>query len=80
MTTAVPVDEVDQSKAPAHYTRFGNYLDLTALALPNGSDERGLPTSLQVVGRATEEALALRVGWALQQATDWHLRRPPLAA
>ncbi|GAB3650929.1 amidase [Ramlibacter alkalitolerans] len=80
MTTAVPVDEVDQSKAPAHYTRFANYLDLTALALPNGNDARGLPTSLQIVCRANEEAMALRVGWALQQATDWHLRRPPLAA
>jgi aspartyl-tRNA(Asn)/glutamyl-tRNA(Gln) amidotransferase subunit A len=79
MTTALPLDEVDQSKAPAHYTRFGNYLDLTALALPNGSDARGLPTSLQVVCRANEEATALRIGWALQQATDWHLRRPPLA-
>jgi aspartyl-tRNA(Asn)/glutamyl-tRNA(Gln) amidotransferase subunit A len=80
MTTAVPVDEVDQAKAPAHYTRFGNYLDLTALALPNGADARGLPTSLQVVCRGNDEALALRIGWALQQATDWHLRRPPLAA
>ena len=28
MTTAIPLDEVDQSKAPAHYTRFGNYLNL----------------------------------------------------
>jgi len=80
MTTAIPVDEVDQGKAPAHYTRFGNYLDLTALALPNGQDGRGLPTSLQIVCRANDEAMALRVGWALQQATDWHLRRPPLAA
>jgi aspartyl-tRNA(Asn)/glutamyl-tRNA(Gln) amidotransferase subunit A len=31
------------------------------------------------VCRANEEAVALRIGWALQQATDWHLRRPPLA-
>jgi aspartyl-tRNA(Asn)/glutamyl-tRNA(Gln) amidotransferase subunit A len=79
MTTAVLLEEVDQAKAPAHYTRFANYLDLTALALPNGSDARGLPTSLQIVCRANEEAVALRIGWALQQATDWHLRRPPLA-
>jgi aspartyl-tRNA(Asn)/glutamyl-tRNA(Gln) amidotransferase subunit A len=79
MTTAVPLDEVDQTKAPAHYTRFANYLDLTALALPNGIDARGLPTSLQIVCGRAEEATALRIGWALQQATDWHLRRPPLA-
>ena len=78
MTTAVPLDEVDQTKAPAHYTRFGNYLNLTALALPNGFDAGGLPTSLQVVCRSLDEATALRIGWAYEQATQWHLRRPGL--
>lgn len=80
MTTAIPVDEADQGKAPAHYTRFANYLDLTALGLPNGADARGLPTSLQIVCRGGDEATALRIGWALQDATDWHLRRPPVSA
>jgi len=79
MTTALPLDEVDQTSAPAHYTRFGNYLDLCALALPNGIAPDGLPTSLQVVCRANDEALALRIGWAFQDASDWHLRRPPQA-
>jgi aspartyl-tRNA(Asn)/glutamyl-tRNA(Gln) amidotransferase subunit A len=78
LTTALPLDEVDQTQAPAHYTRFANFLDLTALALPNGADPAGLPTSLQVVCRGCDEATALRIGWALQQATDWHLRRPPV--
>jgi aspartyl-tRNA(Asn)/glutamyl-tRNA(Gln) amidotransferase subunit A len=78
MTTAVPLDEVDQGKAPAHYTRFGNYLDLTALAIPNGQDARGLPTSLQIVCRGTDEAMALRIGWAVEQATEWQGRRPVL--
>ena len=77
MTTALPLDEVDQTKAPAHYTRFGNYLNLCALALPNGIAPDGLPTSLQIVCRANDEATALRVGWAYQNSTDWHLRRPP---
>ncbi|MGD9846564.1 MAG: amidase [Variibacter sp.] len=76
MTTAVPLDEVDQTKAPAHYTRFGNFLDLCAVALPNGFDAGGLPTSLQIVCRAYDEATALRIGWAYQNATDWHQRRP----
>jgi aspartyl-tRNA(Asn)/glutamyl-tRNA(Gln) amidotransferase subunit A len=77
MTTALPLEQVDQSKAPAHYTRFGNFLDLCAVALPNGFDAGGLPTSLQIVCRAYDEAMALRIGWAYQDATDWHLRRPP---
>ena len=78
MTTAVPVDEVDQTTAPAHYTRFGNFLDLCGLAVPNGFDGNGLPTSLQIVCRAYDEATALRIGWAYQNATDWHLRRPAI--
>lgn len=76
-TTALPVEEVDQATGPAHYTRFGNYLDLTALALPNGFAPDGLPTSLQIACRGGDEALALRIGWAYQSATGWHLRRPP---
>ena len=80
MTTALPLEQVDQAKAPAHYTRFANYLDLTALALPNGFAADGLPTSLQIVCRAGDEATALRIGWAVQDATDWHLRAPVLAA
>jgi aspartyl-tRNA(Asn)/glutamyl-tRNA(Gln) amidotransferase subunit A len=75
--TAVPVEEVDQATGPAHFTRFGNFLDLCALALPNGAGAGGLPTSLQIVCRGGDEATALRIGWAWQDATDWHLRRPP---
>jgi aspartyl-tRNA(Asn)/glutamyl-tRNA(Gln) amidotransferase subunit A len=77
MTTAVPLEEVDQTKAPAHFTRFGNFLDLCALAVPNGIAPDGLPTSLQIVCRGLDEPLALRIGWAYQAATDWHQRRPP---
>ena len=77
MRAALPVDEVDQTSAPAHYTRFGNFLDLCALSLPNGFARDGLPISLQIVCRSYEEATALRIGWAYQDATDWHIRRPP---
>ncbi len=76
MTTALPLEEVDQSTAPAHYTRFGNFLDLCGLAVPNGFDAGGLPTSLQIVCRGYDEATALRIGFAYQEATDWHRRRP----
>ena len=76
MTTAIPVDEVDQKTAPAHFTRFGNFLELCGVALPNGFDSKGLPTSLQIACRPYDEATALRIGWAYQNATEWHLRRP----
>ncbi len=75
---AIPVAEVDEAVMPSHFTRFGNLLDLCALALPNGFTEGGLPLSLQIACRGYDEATALRIGQAYQRATDWHLRQPPL--
>ena len=77
MRAALPLDEVDQMSASAHYTRFGNFLDLCALSLPNGFARDGLPISVQIVCRSYKEATALRIGRAYEDATDWHLRRPP---
>ena len=77
LTAAIPLGEVDQSSTPAHFTRFVNALDLCALALPNGFTANGLPLSLQIVCSGYDEATALRIGWAYQEATDWHERRPP---
>jgi aspartyl-tRNA(Asn)/glutamyl-tRNA(Gln) amidotransferase subunit A len=76
-TAAIPLDQVDQAATPAHFTRFVNALELCALALPDGFTAAGLPLSLQIVCRGYNEATALRIGWAYQQATDWHERRPP---
>lgn len=77
--TALPLESVDQGKAPSHFTRFANFLDLCALALPNGFDREGLPISLQIIGRRYDEETVLRIGHAYQTATDWHTRRPPMA-
>jgi len=76
-TAAIPLDGVDQTTTPAHFTRFVNFLDLCALAVPNGLTATDLPISLQIVCRGYDEAMALRIGWAYQQASDWHERRPP---
>ncbi len=77
LTPPIPVDQVDQSTTPAHFTRPGNYLGLCGLALPNGATKAGLPTSLQILCRGGDESLALRIGWAYEQAEPWRLRRPP---
>ena len=78
-TAAIPIDVVDQTSTPAVFTRWVNYLDLCALAIPNGLTTSGLPLSLQIVCRGGEEAMALRIGWALQNATEWHESVPPLS-
>jgi aspartyl-tRNA(Asn)/glutamyl-tRNA(Gln) amidotransferase subunit A len=75
---AIPVAEVDQDVVPSRFTRFGNLLELCALAVPSGFTDAGLPLSLQIVCRGYEEAMALRIGQAYQQATDWHRRLPPV--
>jgi aspartyl-tRNA(Asn)/glutamyl-tRNA(Gln) amidotransferase subunit A len=77
LTPPIPIDTVDQSRTAAHFTRPGNYLGLCGLAVPNGFTADGLPTSLQILCHAGAEAMALRIGWAYEQATDWHHRRPP---
>jgi aspartyl-tRNA(Asn)/glutamyl-tRNA(Gln) amidotransferase subunit A len=76
-TAAIPTAAVDQNTTPAHFTRVFNLLEMCALAVPCGFTAGGLPLSLQIACRPYDEATALRIGWAYQQATDWHTRRPP---
>jgi aspartyl-tRNA(Asn)/glutamyl-tRNA(Gln) amidotransferase subunit A len=76
-SAAIPNDAVDQDTTPAHFTRVFNLLEMCALAVPSGFTAAGLPLSLQIACRPYDEAMALRIGWAFQRATDWHTRRPP---
>jgi len=76
-TTAPLVDSVDQSGTMAHFTRPVNLVGGCALAVPNGFTAGGLPTSLQIACCGGDEEIALRIGAALEQATDWHNSRPP---
>jgi hypothetical protein len=52
-------------------TRRVDFLDLCMAAVSNGFTAGGLPTSLQITGRAHAEPLALRIGHAYQAAHDW---------
>jgi len=74
--TAIPVTQIDPDNQPSRFARIANYLDLCALSVPNGQDSLGLPTSLHIVCKRYDERTALRIGWAYQQASNWHLRRP----
>jgi aspartyl-tRNA(Asn)/glutamyl-tRNA(Gln) amidotransferase subunit A len=57
---------------------IGNAAGLPAVAVPNGFGERGLPTSLQFVGRAFGENAILAAARAYQARTDWHRRHPAI--
>ena len=56
----------------------GNGAGLPGLIVPNGFGERGLPTSLQLMGRAWEENTLLAAGRAIQARTNWHTKHPAL--
>jgi Asp-tRNA(Asn)/Glu-tRNA(Gln) amidotransferase A subunit family amidase len=60
-------------------TSVGNLLGWPCVTVPTGFGERGLPTSLQFVGRPGSENALLAMARHYQQSTDWHLRRPPTA-
>lgn len=54
-----------------------NLAGICAISIPCGFSE-GLPVGLQVMGPAFGEEKILRVAYAYEQATQWHLKRPPL--
>jgi len=55
---------------------IGNGAGLPAVCVPNGFGDRGLPTSLQFMGRVDGENAVLAAARAWQALTDWHLRHP----
>src|SRR5215475_8563890 len=75
-TPAIPLDHVDQTSTPAGFTRAVNLLERCALTVPNGLTGDGLPSGLQLIGRPYDEGTVLRIGWAYEQATEWHNRMP----
>jgi aspartyl-tRNA(Asn)/glutamyl-tRNA(Gln) amidotransferase subunit A len=56
-----------------------NLAGLPGLSLPCGFDDQGLPIGLQLIGNALREDLLFEVGYAYEQATEWHKRTAPLA-
>jgi aspartyl-tRNA(Asn)/glutamyl-tRNA(Gln) amidotransferase subunit A len=61
-------------------TRAINYMGLPSVTMPCGFDSNGLPIGVQIQGRPFGEGRILKVADAYQRDTDWHARRPELAA
>jgi aspartyl-tRNA(Asn)/glutamyl-tRNA(Gln) amidotransferase subunit A len=62
--------------ASSRYTAPWNLLGLPACVVPCGFTRDGLPLSIQIVGRAFDDATVLRIARAYERVTDWHTRRP----
>jgi len=54
-----------------------NIAGLPAMSIPGGFVD-DLPVGMQIIGKPFDEETVLRIGYAFQQATDWHTRRPAL--
>ncbi len=62
------------------FTLPASLAGLPGMSLPAGFASPGgqpLPVGLQLIGNYFDEATLLQAAHAFQQATDWHVRRPP---
>jgi len=89
-TTCIPARPVDAIDTDfEHYmkhnvlylrnTSVGNILNLCGLSVPCGFTKDGLPIGLMIYGKPFQEDLVLRIGYAFQQAADWHRKTPDLS-
>ena len=58
------------------YTVLANLAGLPALTLPCGFGTDGMPIGAQLIGPAMSDARVLSAGYAYQQVTDYHTKRP----
>ena len=57
-----------------------NFLGCPAVVVPCGFHSNGLPLSVQLIGKAFDEAMLYRVGAAYEAAHDWTDRHPAMAS
>jgi aspartyl-tRNA(Asn)/glutamyl-tRNA(Gln) amidotransferase subunit A len=81
-TVAWPIDAAFDKVYPdysggANISGPANLCGVPGVFLMNGTGEGGLPTSLQLTGRALGERSLLAIGHRYQQRTNFHRLRPP---
>ena len=54
------------------------FLGAPALSVPCGFSSDGMPVGLQIMTGRFEDGLALRIGHAYQESTEWHTMRPDI--
>ncbi len=81
-TVAWPIDAAFDKVYPdysggANLSGAANLCGVPGVFLMNGTGEGGLPTGLQLTGRALGEPALLAIGHRYQQRTKFHRLRPP---
>ena len=72
------LDAVEQAGRLTRFTAPFNLTGLPALSMPCGFTKNGLPIGLQIISRAWADAKVLNVGYAFEQATEWHKMKPKM--
>ena len=77
--TAPPIDQPFDRSARGGLPLIpaGNAAGLPAVSVPNGFNERGLPTALSFIGAAFSENRLLAAAATFQGMTPWHKELPP---
>ena len=84
-TCGIPAPLIEESEGVGTtrlLTRFTYPFSLAegpVLNVPCGFTDT-MPVGMQLSAPHWREAVLLRAAWAYQQATDWHLQRPPLSS
>jgi aspartyl-tRNA(Asn)/glutamyl-tRNA(Gln) amidotransferase subunit A len=60
------------------FTLSANLAGIPGMSLPCGFSSKGLPIGLQLLGRPFEEGALFRAGYAYEESTEWHKKRPNL--
>ena len=60
-----------------HFTLQANLAGLPTLSIPGAIDSSGVPTGFQIIGRPFGEAELLKLGYAIQNESDWTSREIP---
>lgn len=60
------------------FTISVNLAGVPAISIPCGFTAENLPVGLQIIGRHFDEESVLKLAYAYEQSTEWHLRRPQL--
>ena len=58
------------------FTVSVNIAGLPGLSVPAGFDPNGMPIGVQIIGPALGDQKVLNIGYAFQQMTDFHQKRP----
>ena len=78
ITQAPRVGEIRDGQPPKLTTRVVNVLGLCSISVPCGLTPEGMPVGLQIIGKSFDESKILRLAYAYEQSTDWHVRHPML--